>query len=1051
MKPGILPSALRRPLAAPLIALALGGLLLLTWIGALAAGPAPQAAPVGGQQSRPAGAGLVGPSQEVSVTLTPEPSPTPPPTETPLPTPTFTPEPSPTPENRELSPGAPTAAFDLAITKKSIPSKFKVGAGNIYVISVSRTNTETINQVIVIEDYLPNGMTWTPVNVGKWNCITTSTTTLVSCFYTENNPASFDQLQFQVSIPKDIENTMFVNKAVLKLDPSDADPINNEDEITTELDSLDLQIAKTVDTTSYLTGTVSYHLVVTNTGPVVGNNVWVEETFPSDLAFTSFEADAGTFITTSLTTGRWNIGSLPFISGTNVKHITINFRPKSTASGKLLSNTATVKSNNFNDYNSTNNSASANVVIGSLQIGKSASPTSVQVGEPITFTFTITNPSPASQSNVTIRDPLHRHLNIRRTPSGISGIFGNAFTLSNLTIPANSVRRYYLVVAGSPSISNTETITNAASVSWPVGGSSISVQSNTVEMTIQPGGSIQVGKTNNVTSLVAGTSISYTVSITNTGNRPVNNIVLTDTLSEYLTVVSVNPNGLGSASCPTTNMCTLTFSNVLGAGAKASFQVGVKVASGTPANTTVYNSVYGAGTDDLGQATRSNATDYDTVTAAPVYSLLLAKTVTPQQARVDESFTFRIEIANNGTNNITSLVVNDEFPEVLDLTSVTTNRGSGTLNTGSRSVTVNVGTLTPGQEARITVVAKVNSTATKIATYQNKARMTWNGGKLASNTVYFRVLPKATLPNTGWGRPSAGWMASNGLIRLIVGLILLGGFGMALLGLAVLGYSLYLRARHPLHAGAYTRSGLFLIVLGLFAGMLGFGVYAISPGDQPAEIAMLSGAKPPVATQPPAQATRTRRPTPTLDEVELSAYLPTPTPLALPDYPIPTPTGLPDAGPQGIEPDSSEVTRLVVPAMGLDTEVKFVPFDGQNWWIGGLKQEIAWMGDTSWPGLGGNTGLAGHVDLANGDPGPFWNLKDLKTGDQVILYTQKNRYVYAVSDQTVVNDYDMHVLDQTPDARLTMITCTGWDPDLSLYLQRLIVHASLLEVHPLGE
>lgn len=1041
MKPGIFPFALRRSFAAPLVALALGGLLLLTWIGALAAAPAPHGAPAGVQQDRLAGAGLVGPSQEVSVTLTPEPSPTPLPTETPLPTPTFTPEPSATPEKRILAPGDPS--FNLRITKSQIPSFFKVGTGNIYILSVSRVNTNTITQTVVVEDKLPDELTWTPANIGKWDC-STSTTTVVSCFYTENNPTAFDQLRFTVNVPKDIEQTTFTNTATLRT--LDADTSDNKANIITTVDSLDLQIAKTVDTTSYLTGTVSYHLVVTNTGPVVGNNVWVDETFPSDLTFTSSEP-AGEFTVNSLTTGRWNIGSLSPISGQNVRRITLNFTPKSTASGKLLSNTATVKSDNFNDYVPGNNSASANVVIGSLQIGKSVSATPVQVGEPITFTFTITNPSPAAQSNVTIRDPLHRHLNIRRTPSGISGIFGTTFTLSGLTIPANSVRKYYLVVAGSSTISNTETITNAASVSWPVGGSTISVQSNTVEMIIQPGGSIQVGKTDNVTSLVAGTSISYTVSITNTGNRPVNNIVLTDTLSEYLTVVSVNPNGLGSASCPTTNLCTLTFSNALGAGAKASFQVGVKVASGTPANTTVSNHVRGVGTDDLNQVTRSNATDFDTVTAAPIYSLLLAKTVTPQQARVDESFTFRIEIANNGTNNINSLVVNDEFPDVLDLTSVTTSRGSGTLNTGSRSVTVNVGTLTPGQEARITIVAKVNSTATKIATHQNKARMTWNGGKLASNTVYFRVMPKATLPNTGWGRLLAG----GGLTRLIVGLILLGGFGLALLGLAVLGYSLYLRARHPLHAGAYTRSGLFLIVLGLFAGMLGFGVNALRPADPPSEMAVLAGAKPPVATQPPAQATRTRRPTPTLNEVELSAYLPTPTPLALPDYPIPTPTGLPEAGPQGIEPDSSEVTRLVVPAMGLDTEVKFVPFDGQNWWIGGLKQEIAWMGDTSWPGLGGNTGLAGHVDLSNGDPGPFWNLKDLKPGDQVILYTQKNRYVYTVSDQTVVNDYDVGVLDQTPEAKLTMITCTGWDPDLQLYLQRLIVHASLLEVHALGE
>jgi len=36
----------------------------------------------------------------------------------------------------------------------------------------------------------------------------------------------------------------------------------------------------------------------------------------------------------------------------------------------------------------------------------------------------------------------------------------------------------------------------------------------------------------------------------------------------------------------------------------------------------------------------------------------------------------------------------------------------------------------------------------------------------------------------------------------------------------------------------------------------------------------------------------------------------------------------------------------------MDTVVKYVPYDGLTWLIAGLQQEIAWMGDTSWPGLG---------------------------------------------------------------------------------------------------
>jgi sortase A len=193
-------------------------------------------------------------------------------------------------------------------------------------------------------------------------------------------------------------------------------------------------------------------------------------------------------------------------------------------------------------------------------------------------------------------------------------------------------------------------------------------------------------------------------------------------------------------------------------------------------------------------------------------------------------------------------------------------------------------------------------------------------------------------------------------------------------------------------------------------------------------------------------------PTPTLSpgEVDISYLLPTATPVVLPDFNIPVPTLIPSTGPNGGSPDSSAITRLVIPKMGLDSMVKYVPFSGSTWLISGLKQEIAWMGDTSWPGLGGNTGLAGHVDLVTGAKGPFWNLKDLKAGDEVTLYTEKNIYTYRVREQTVVEDYDLSVIQPTDKPQLTLITCTTWNAELYMYLKRLVVYADFANVRPVS-
>jgi sortase A len=172
----------------------------------------------------------------------------------------------------------------------------------------------------------------------------------------------------------------------------------------------------------------------------------------------------------------------------------------------------------------------------------------------------------------------------------------------------------------------------------------------------------------------------------------------------------------------------------------------------------------------------------------------------------------------------------------------------------------------------------------------------------------------------------------------------------------------------------------------------------------------------------------------------------TPTPSSLPDYPIPSPTGQLSTGPDGGPADSSAITRIVIPAMNLDAVVKFVPFDGKTWLIGGLRQEVAWMGDTSWPGLGGNTGLAGHVDLADGSDGPFWNLNQLKTGDEVILYAGDKVYKYKVRQKVEVDETDMSVVQPSTEPQITLITCTGWDAGLRVYLRRLVVFADLTTV-----
>ncbi|HUG85024.1 MAG TPA: class E sortase [Euzebya sp.] len=98
---------------------------------------------------------------------------------------------------------------------------------------------------------------------------------------------------------------------------------------------------------------------------------------------------------------------------------------------------------------------------------------------------------------------------------------------------------------------------------------------------------------------------------------------------------------------------------------------------------------------------------------------------------------------------------------------------------------------------------------------------------------------------------------------------------------------------------------------------------------------------------------------------------------------------------------------------------------------------------TAYPGHWGNFGVAGHR-TTNG--GPFWNLDQLKEGDQIHV-TDRNgtRWVYAYVETRIVAPSDVSVLADDPLQRdRPMLTLTTCHPRWS-QTERLIVFAELIE------
>jgi sortase A len=82
-----------------------------------------------------------------------------------------------------------------------------------------------------------------------------------------------------------------------------------------------------------------------------------------------------------------------------------------------------------------------------------------------------------------------------------------------------------------------------------------------------------------------------------------------------------------------------------------------------------------------------------------------------------------------------------------------------------------------------------------------------------------------------------------------------------------------------------------------------------------------------------------------------------------------------------------------------------------------LRRGAGLIEGTAMPGSRGNVAIAAHRDTF------FRGLKDLALGDQIQLITSLHTQTYRVADLSVVEPTDVHVLADTGEPVLTLVTC----------------------------
>ncbi len=113
-------------------------------------------------------------------------------------------------------------------------------------------------------------------------------------------------------------------------------------------------------------------------------------------------------------------------------------------------------------------------------------------------------------------------------------------------------------------------------------------------------------------------------------------------------------------------------------------------------------------------------------------------------------------------------------------------------------------------------------------------------------------------------------------------------------------------------------------------------------------------------------------------------------------------------------PGPRQASRLVVPAIDVDAPV----VEGDGWEE--LKMGAGHRTGSANPGERGNMVISGHNDVYGEI---FRRLEDTKIGDEVVVYAGDTPYSYVVVATMVVEPSEVSLLEPTPNATLTLITC----------------------------
>jgi uncharacterized repeat protein (TIGR01451 family) len=365
--------------------------------------------------------------------------------------------------------------------------------------------------------------------------------------------------------------------------------------------------------------------------------------------------------------------------------------------------------------------ASASIqVIDGLRLNKSFSPTNIAPNGTSRLTVYITNAAAGaiSLTGVSLTDTLPTGLVLKSPPSAtliatvgsctgtISAVAGaGSVGISGGTISAGAACELSVDVTTSAIGSMTNTLPPNI-VTSTQGTTNV----NTASATLVSAGSADVAITKSdgagVTSMVAGTSTTYTLVVKNNSTLfSVVGIPVSDTPPTDMTITGWTCSASAGSSCtdPSGSGAISTSVSLLPLGT-ATYLVTSLLASGTAASTITNTAVINPPASGVIDTDPSNNSASDTNSITRSADIQVVKTASNAVAPIGGSLTFTITVTNNGPSDAAAVSVADTLPSGYTFVGATPSVGSFTAPTWT------IGTLAKGATATLNIMTTVRPT-----------------------------------------------------------------------------------------------------------------------------------------------------------------------------------------------------------------------------------------------------------------------------------------------------------------------------------------------------